>query len=391
MTRKRVLILCTGNSARSQMAAGLINHFLGEKWQAFSAGTRPADMVHPLAVEVMAELGIDISCQRPQSVDSFRNQAFDLVLTVCDNAAENCPLWLGKGEVVHMGFEDPAAAGGRLDNKLKAFRRVRDSMHKSVLSYLEQPFPSAVGAPPTVNGPAQVVDTMRTGTPMRVHFQQELRHIQDELLIMGSMVAQALHESLDILKKQDLDHARQLIADDRTINAKRYELEEACLTLIATQQPMARDMRLIAAVIEIASELERIGDYAKGIGRITLYIGKTPLVKPLVHMPQMCDLVIAMLRDALDAFIAQDVEQARAIPQRDDAVDDLYNTINRELIEIVIADPSRMDHANYLLWAAHNLERAADRVTNVCERIIYTVTGKFVELDVMEAGLAGTE
>jgi phosphate transport system protein len=154
---------------------------------------------------------------------------------------------------------------------------------------------------------------------------------------------------------------------------------------------MARDMRLIAAVIEIAAELERIGDYAKGIGRITIYIGKTPLVKPLVHMPQMCDIVVTMLRASLDAFIAQDIAQARAIPKRDDEVDALYNQINRELIDIILADPSRIDHANYLLWAAHNLERGADRVTNICERIIYTVTGKFVELDHMEQGMAGTE
>jgi phosphate transport system protein len=224
---------------------------------------------------------------------------------------------------------------------------------------------------------------------MRTHYQKELRRLQDELLIMGSMVRQALHDAVMGLKQQDLEHARQLISDDRLINAKRYAVEDACLTLIATQQPMARDMRLIAAILEISSELERIGDYAKGIARITLYIGKEPLVKPLIHIPQMYEIVVEMLRDALDAFVMQDVEKARAIPNRDDEVDALYNTINRELIDIVMANPKQIDHANYLTWAAHNLERAADRTTNICERIIYTVTGQLVEMDTKEPHLAG--
>jgi len=224
---------------------------------------------------------------------------------------------------------------------------------------------------------------------MRTHYTQGLRQLQDELLMMGSMVCEALHTSLEVLKQQNLERAKQLISDDRAINALRYKIENECLTLIATQQPMARDMRMIAGIMEISSELERIGDYAKGIGRITLYIGKEPLVKPLIHMPQMCTIVLEMLRGALDAFIAQDVMQAREIPKRDDEVDDLYNTINRELIDIMLANPSRIDHANYLSWGAHNLERAADRVTNICERIIYTVTGQFVEMDNDEKEYAG--
>jgi phosphate transport system protein len=223
---------------------------------------------------------------------------------------------------------------------------------------------------------------------MRTHYQQELNKLQDELLIMGSIVNQALQHALEALKRQDLSSAKQIIADDRIVNSKRYLIEEQCLILIATQQPMARDMRLLAGMIEIGSELERIGDYGKGIARITLYIGKEPLVKPLVHMPQMCDIVVEMLRAALDAFVRQDVEAARTIPQRDDEVDSLYNTINRELIDIIMGNPQRIDHANYLSWAAHNLERAADRVTNICERIIYTATGQFVELDNKEEGIA---
>lgn len=221
----------------------------------------------------------------------------------------------------------------------------------------------------------------------RTHYEKQLQSLQDELLVLGSMVSKALLDSLDILKRQDLDAARQLIVSDRVVNRKRFKIEDDCLTLIATQQPMARDMRLLAAVLEISSELERIGDYAKGIGRITLYIGKQPLVKPLVHLPQMCTIVVEMLRSSLDAFVSQDVTAARQIPKRDDEVDDLYNTVNRELIQIIMANPSSIDNANYLSWAAHNLERAADRTTNICERIIYTVTGELVEIDT-EEGIA---
>jgi phosphate transport system protein len=389
MERLRVLILCTGNSCRSQMAEGLVNHYLADRWQAVSAGTQPAGYVHPLAVEVLAEQGIDISHQRSKSTEEFRGQEFDLVLTVCGDAAENCPVWLSSGLKIHIGFEDPAHATGRLEEKLKLFRRVRDKIHKSVIPYLAELYAQMAAAqnpPPEAAQPGRLPGME---SKMRTHYQQELRRLQDELLLMGSMVTQALCDSLAVLKKQDLDHARQIIADDRLINSKRYRIEDDCLTLIATQQPMARDMRLIAGILEIASELERIGDYAKGIARITLYLGKPPLVKPLVHMPQMLEIVVEMLRGALDAFVTQDVEQAREIPKRDNEVDHLYNTINRELIAIVIADPKQIDHANYLTWAAHNLERAADRATNICERVIYTATGQFVEMDTDEPELAG--
>lgn len=219
---------------------------------------------------------------------------------------------------------------------------------------------------------------------MRGHYLRELQNLQDELLMMGSMVTQALGEAMDVLKRQDLESAKQLIANDREINAKRFKIEENCLILIATQQPMARDMRLLASILEISGELERIGDYAKGIAKITLYIGKQPPAKPLVHMPLMCEKVIAMLREALDAFVNQDVNAARSIPQRDDEIDALYNTINRELIDLIVANTTKIDQANYLSWAAHNWERAADRVTNICERIIYTITGEFTEMDTNE-------
>lgn len=138
MTKKKVLFLCTGNSCRSQMAEGLVDHFLGERWEAFSAGTKPSGYVHPLAIEAMAELGIDVSDQRSKSVDEFRDAAFDVVITVCDDAAENCPLWLGSGNVHHIGFPDPADATGSEAERMEVFCEVRDGLRREVLGYLRE-------------------------------------------------------------------------------------------------------------------------------------------------------------------------------------------------------------------------------------------------------------
>ncbi len=138
MSKKRVLFLCTGNSARSQMAEGLVNHSIGDGWEAFSAGTEPSGAVHPLAIEAMADLDIDLSSQRSQSTHEFRGQDFDLVITVCDHAAQNCPVWLGQGHVVHLGFPDPAAATGTKDQKLQIFRDVRDGLHQKLPDALKQ-------------------------------------------------------------------------------------------------------------------------------------------------------------------------------------------------------------------------------------------------------------
>ncbi len=215
----------------------------------------------------------------------------------------------------------------------------------------------------------------------RVVFTRELNNLQDELLMLGSMAMQAVRESVDALKRQDVEKGRALMRADAAINRKRYAIEAECLRLIATQQPMARDLRLLAAILEIATELERIGDYAKGIGKIITLIGTEPPVKPLVDIPIMCDKALDMLRRSLDAFIQQDAEAARAIPKEDDEIDALYNRVQRDIIEIILREPTVIDRANYLLWAAHNLERAADRVTNICERVVFTVTGEMMELD----------
>ncbi len=212
-------------------------------------------------------------------------------------------------------------------------------------------------------------------------FERELQLLQDQVLIMGSMVAEAMITSIDLLKRRDLEGAKHLIEHDVEINAKRYAIESQTLALIALHQPVARDLRTLAAILEISTELERIGDYAKGIAKINLLIGEKPLIKPLIDIPLMAQKALDMLRRALDAFVAQDVEAARAIPAEDDEVDRLYEQVYSELMTFIRADPVNIEQANHLLWAAHNLERAADRVANICERILFTVTGELSEFD----------
>jgi phosphate transport system protein len=216
---------------------------------------------------------------------------------------------------------------------------------------------------------------------LRQSFERDLQHLQDQVSILGSMVEKTLIASVDYLKARDFASSRRLIAQDRVINEKRFEIEAEILAMIATQQPMARDLRILAAMLEVITELERIGDYGKGIAKINLMIGDEPLIKPLVDIPRMVEKACDMLHRALDAFMRRDVEMARAIPKEDDEVDALYNQVNRELITYIMADPRNMEQANYLLWAAHNLERAGDRVTNICERVVFAVTGTMAELD----------
>jgi phosphate transport system protein len=220
----------------------------------------------------------------------------------------------------------------------------------------------------------------------RESLDRRLQSLIDQVLVLGSMVGNALTESVEGLKRKDIEVSRRLIAHDRLINERRFEVEADALALIATQQPTARDLRTIAAALDIASELERIGDYAKGIARINLMIGAQPFIKPLVDLPAMAARAREMLHQSLEAFGRGDAELARAIPRKDDEVDALYNQVYRELLTLIMVDSSRIDQANFLLWAAHNLERAADRVTNICERVIFTVSGEMVELDMEITG-----
>jgi phosphate transport system protein len=218
----------------------------------------------------------------------------------------------------------------------------------------------------------------------RESYDRELQRLQDEMLALGSMVEDALVGSVETLKQRDFEASQKLIDQDKQINEKRFAIETDALVLLATQQPMASDLRTIAAVLEIVTELERMGDYAKGIAKINLMIGDDPLIKPLIDLPKMADRTSSMLHRALDAFVRRDVDLALEIPLDDDEVDEYYNLIYRELMDFIVADPNNTEQANHLLWAAHNLERTADRVINICERVVFTVTGKMVELDKLE-------
>ena len=214
----------------------------------------------------------------------------------------------------------------------------------------------------------------------RKSFDTDLQQIKDDILLLGSMVEHALIGSVEALKKRDIAAAEGIIAEDKEINKKRFALEDQLVTLIATQQPMARDLRLLASSLEIVSELERMGDYAKGIANINVRMGDEPLLKPLIDIPRMARKGVDMLHRALAAFIIEDAETAATIPVEDDEVDALYNQIYRELMVFIIEDPKNIERANWLLWVAHNLERFADRVTNICERTIYISKGSFDEI-----------
>ena len=215
---------------------------------------------------------------------------------------------------------------------------------------------------------------------IRKTFESEIQQVKDEVILLGSMVEHAIIGSVEALKKRDMAASEKIIAEDKEINKKRFAIENQLMILIATQQPMAHDLRLLASTMEIISELERMGDYAKGIANINIRMGEEALLKPLIDIPRMAQIGTSMLHRALTAFINEDVETAKAIPVEDDEVDALYNQIYRELMMIIIQDPKSIERANWLLWVAHNLERVADRVTNICERTIFIATGEMGEI-----------
>ena len=217
---------------------------------------------------------------------------------------------------------------------------------------------------------------------IRTAFHKRLREIQDNVLAMGSMVEKAISRSIEALKDRDLNKARRIIADDLKVNKKRYDIEEKCVELIATQQPMAGDLRAIICVLNIITEIERIGDHAEGIAKIVEMIGDEPPLKPLIDIPRMAEKVNDMLHRSLDALINRDADIAKQIVTEDNEVDNLYDQVFRELLMFMAEDPKTITRATRLIWVAHNLERSADRVTNICERVVYMVTGKMEELGV---------
>ncbi len=201
-------------------------------------------------------------------------------------------------------------------------------------------------------------------------------------MVLGGMVEKSIARGLDSLLRRDLEASEQVIREDDFIDNKRYQIEEQCIDLIATQQPMARDLRILIAMLHITVELERMGDYAEGIARINLLMGDEPLLKPLIDIPKMAEKATAMLRRSLEALTNRDTVAAVQVSKDDDDVDALYDQVYRELLLYMVQDPSSIQRATYLLWVAHDLERIADRATNIAERVVYMVTGKMEEINV---------
>ena len=217
---------------------------------------------------------------------------------------------------------------------------------------------------------------------LRTTFDREFAQIQESLLKMGAMVDQAIGLSLQSLQNRDQALARQVIDADEEINAVRFKIEDACLALIATQQPAASDLRSVVAVITIVINMERMADHAAGIAKTVILMGDEPLLKPLIDIPRMVRLAQDMLNEVLQAFVKHDADAAQAIADRDDEMDRLYQAIFEELMEIMADKPDSIQRATYLLWCAHNLERIGDRVTNIAERVIFVSTGDMRELNV---------
>jgi phosphate transport system protein len=222
----------------------------------------------------------------------------------------------------------------------------------------------------------------------RSTLDREFGQIRDNILRMGSLVDTAVAQSMRCLKTQDVELAKKIIADDQVINEIRFTIEEECLALIATQQPMASDLRSVVAAMNIVNDMERMGDHATGIAKTVIRIGTEPLLQPLGDIPLMADHAREMLKQALDAYLTRDTELARKVAERDDEIDHLYNQIFRVLLSFMIEDPKTTTHGTYLLWTAHNLERIGDRVTNIAERVIYMTTGMMKELNIKNT--AGT-
>jgi phosphate transport system protein len=213
---------------------------------------------------------------------------------------------------------------------------------------------------------------------------EKIRQLEDEVRMLGSMVEDATRLSIKALKNRDIELASQIQQDDQLINDKRYAIENNVLITIATQQPVAHDLRLLAAILEVISELERMGDYAKGIGKITIRLENCATTIPIQELSQMAELDISMLGRALTAFFKEDYQTAVALPQEDDAVDALYTKVFRDLLQVMTGNSNTVDTCSQLLWVAHNLERLGDRVTNICERTVFIATGELFDMDTTE-------
>lgn len=215
---------------------------------------------------------------------------------------------------------------------------------------------------------------------VRADFDRNLKLLQEELLLLGGLVEKAIMDSIQALKNRDIELSHKIVSQDDIIDTKTNQIEEKAIDLIATQQPIAIDLRTLMSVIHISVELERMGDYAEGIGKIGIMMGDEPPVKPLVDIPRMADKASTMLKLSLDALVRRDPVLAKQVCDADDEVDNLYDVIYRDLIDLMVSDPTTTQRATYLMWVAHDLERIADRATNIAERVIFLVTGQLVSL-----------
>lgn len=218
--------------------------------------------------------------------------------------------------------------------------------------------------------------------PTRETFDRDLQRLQEDFLRMGDLVDAAIRRSIEALRARDTRQADAVIDADNAIDALHLELEERCLRLMATQQPMAKDLRMIAAVWVMTIDLERMADHAEDIAKITLRIAEEPLLKPLIDIPRMAELVREMLRDGFDAFVGRDTGLAERMAAKDDVVDHFFSQVFRELLTYMIEDPRNIQRATHLLMVAQALERMGDHATNIAERVVYMVTGTLKELNV---------
>jgi phosphate transport system protein len=216
----------------------------------------------------------------------------------------------------------------------------------------------------------------------RAGFDIQLNQLTADVLQLGGMVEKSLAKALEALQNRDTQAAEAVIKDDDLIDHLRFALEDRCVELIATQQPMAKDLRILITILHVAVELERMGDYAEGIGKISLMIGDEPLLKPLIDIPLMADKATSMLKQSLQSLVNRDVVTATNVCNADDEVDALYEQVYRDLLDLMITDPRNVQRATYLLWVSHDIERIADRATNIAERVIFLVTGKMTEINV---------
>lgn len=215
----------------------------------------------------------------------------------------------------------------------------------------------------------------------RFTLDQEIKLVQDEMLLLGSLAEQAILNSVDALRRRDVAAAKGISLEDKRINDKRFAIENHILIIFATQSPLAHDLRVLAAMLEIITELERIGDYAKGISKVAIRLADDDTPIPIREISAMADKATSMLHRALGAFVSEDLSAAYAISKEDEEVDEQYRTIYRKVVQNMIKNPEKIDHADQVLWVIHNLERTADRVTNICERIVFVVSGELLELD----------